>query len=148
MNPPNTDAYNCFGAHDAKVTAAGGGLSFYGILSPTYDNHRPFRWSEQDAFAENCMPQQHVGHPDAFDFGWYSFPDVVKSRGGAAVGLRGVGDARFGELPQLPVGPAPLPLLVATVVASICAISLAVFVALGRRRVTAAVTEVYYVSIE
>merc|ERR1719162_2856753 len=91
MNPTHTDAYNCFGAHDAKVTAAGGGLSFYGILSPTYDNHRPFRWSEQNATAENCMPHQHVGHPDAFDFGWYSFPDAVQARVGERLPPTGVG---------------------------------------------------------
>jgi hypothetical protein len=77
LNPHNSSSYNCFGAHDAKVThlqSVVRDMSFLAILSPTYDDNEPFSWSQQDSSAENCRPEQHVGHPDVFNFGWYSFP--------------------------------------------------------------------------
>jgi hypothetical protein len=80
-NAHNSSQYNCFGAHDAKVTTMQGvkrDLSFFGILSPTYDDQEPFSWSKQDQRAENCKAANHIGHPDTFDFAWHRFPDKVR----------------------------------------------------------------------
>jgi hypothetical protein len=86
LNDHDGSSYGCFGAHDAKVSTMQGAkrdLSFYGILSPTYDENEPFSWAKQNAAVDNCKPSQHVGHPDTFNFKWHHFPDRVTPVGQA-----------------------------------------------------------------
>lgn len=84
LNPMDSHVYDCFGGHDSKVTAwrgpeSTGNLSFYGVLSPTFDDEKPFSWSSQNASVDTCRPTQHVGHPDTFNFGWHTFPSAVET---------------------------------------------------------------------
>ena len=72
LNPKNGTypfaalGHRSHGATDMKLTSFKQVLKlrFYAISSPTYDQQKPFRWSEQD-FA-NDTP--HFGHPDLFQF--------------------------------------------------------------------------------
>merc|ERR1711990_632463 len=82
LNPRWHKSYDCYGGVDAKVMrwrpAGSGDLSFIAVGAPTYSigdgGLRPFSWDEQDASQEGCKPEQHVGHPKTFNFGWYLFP--------------------------------------------------------------------------
>jgi hypothetical protein len=84
LNPQDSHVYDCFGAHDSKVTSwrgpgSAGDLSFFGVLSPTFDDQKPFSWSDQNVLVDTCRPEQHVGHPDTFNFGWHTFPSAVEA---------------------------------------------------------------------
>jgi hypothetical protein len=108
LNPTDSSVYDCFGAHDAKVTTYTGksDLSFFGVLSPTFDDERPFSWSDQNQSLDSCRPDNHVGHPNTFNFSWYSFPDAFETQSvtsavaslGSNMALRG-GAMVFGRSP-------------------------------------------------
>jgi len=83
LNPHNgTGApYECFGGIDCKISRwrpSTDDLSFVAVSSPTFGGGEPpFSWSAQNASVDGCMPSQHVGQPDTFDFGWYALPSSV-----------------------------------------------------------------------
>lgn len=77
LNQQSRPEYDCFGAVDAKIAYMRQNphdLSFYAVASPAFDGARPFSWSDQDPRVDGCAPNQHVGHPDTFNFSFYSMP--------------------------------------------------------------------------
>jgi len=81
LNPMWKSDYECFGAVDAKVIQARqhfDNLSFFAVSSPTFDlEERPFSWSRQNVSVGGCRPEQHLGHPDTFNFSWYTLASQV-----------------------------------------------------------------------
>lgn len=84
LNPGWKSDYDCWGAVDAKVIQARqhfDDLSFFAVSSPTFDREEhAFSWSRQNVSVDGCKPQQHFGHPDTFNFPWYT----LTSRAGHA----------------------------------------------------------------
>eukprot|EP00930_Biecheleria_cincta_P082293 TRINITY_DN72051_c0_g1_i1.p1 TRINITY_DN72051_c0_g1~~TRINITY_DN72051_c0_g1_i1.p1 ORF type:complete len:649 (-),score=69.04 TRINITY_DN72051_c0_g1_i1:139-2004(-) len=77
LNQQSRPEYDCFGAVDAKIAYMRhnpNDLSFYAVASPAFDGARPFSWSAQDPRVDGCAPNQHVGHPDIFNFSFYAMP--------------------------------------------------------------------------
>jgi len=118
LNPIGSPSYQCFGAHDAKATSfkkQSSNLAFYGVLSPTFEDRQPFAWSKQDASMENCRPEEHIGHPDVFNFGWYSFPDKF-----ANPNVASIASYELGFLPILLASLVLLPWVVLRLRALLC----------------------------
>lgn len=78
LNPVQHQSYDCFGAVDAKIAKwrpSSDDLSFLGVSAPTRSHgERAFSWSSVNTKVDGCKPDEHIGHPDTFDFGWHVFP--------------------------------------------------------------------------
>lgn len=78
LNPQKHVSYDCFGAIDAKVASWRSNrhdLSFLAVSSPTRSHgEQPFAWSRVNDKLDGCKPENHIGHPDTFDFDWYKMP--------------------------------------------------------------------------
>jgi len=81
LNPPSSEHYDCFGAIDGKIVSYRSDptdLSFLAISGPTSSREEvPFTWSHQNTSVKGCGSRDHEGHPDTFDFSWYTMPSFT-----------------------------------------------------------------------